>query len=87
MTYKEAMAKAESMDEGRTAGEFKDTLEVVHQDGSQMTYCNAIFGWLNPMWFAIWTEHCGVHVFHGGDIRHVAKVKKDYEYVNNDNEA
>ena len=61
---------------------YGDIVEVVHQDGSRMRYENAMFGWLDKTWFAVWTEHNGVYVGHKGDIRTVSKVTTESLYVN-----
>jgi len=76
VNHKQAMMMAMGQDEKLTATDFPDTIRVVHQDGSDMTFCNAKFDWLDKVWFAVWTEHTGVHVFYGGDVRYVDRIKR-----------
>jgi hypothetical protein len=77
MNYEEALAKAKEADSQKKVGvDFHDIIEVEHQDGSRMSFANATFGWIDEVWCVVWTEHCGVQVFHSGDIRRVDKVKR-----------
>ena len=82
MNHKQALEMALKNDEGATCYDFKDTIEVVHQDGSHLTYESAIFEWLDKTWFAVRTEHCGVQVFHSGDVSWVSKITRKRLYTN-----
>lgn len=84
MNHNTAIEIALKKNEEAKLSDFKDTIEVTHQDGSCLVYVNAVFEWLDDVWFTVRTEHCGVQVFHSGDIRWVSKIKREYLYYGKD---
>ena len=78
MKYREAlMAALDSNEKMSACYDFLGIVEVVHQDGSKMTYANARMEWVDSVWIGIHTEHCGVQVFHSGDIKWVSNLKRE----------
>lgn len=87
MSHNEALQKATENDSGATASDFKDTIKVWHLDGSELTFCSAIYERLDKEWISIRTEHCGIYVFYAADVAKVAKVTMVNLYYNNEGEV
>ena len=85
MKYKEALKIA--LERDKLYHDFNNTVKVVHQDGSEMTFKYAFIEWIDStfQWFVVFTEHCGVHVFHKGDIESVRIVDKRRWWIKESN--
>ena len=68
---KAALDYMEQKDVALKCSNFKNTVEVLHGDGSHFIYQNAILKikkFSNIEMLLIWTEHCGCHVFFFDDV-------------------
>lgn len=54
-------------DEKLTADKFRNTVKVIHSDGSILFFENA-FGLQDKVWYYIFTEHCGRYLFYRYDV-------------------
>lgn len=81
LTYKDAYKKAEEMDRSLNARDnLNSTIAFKHGDGSYCKYRHADFVRLSNIWFVIFTEHHGFHVYHFEDLEWVKKVNDEWLY-------
>ena len=62
---------AESQEEHITCEDLRDTVTVVHSDGSEFRLCNAKLETVteyDERWYIIYTEHCGHYLFCEDDL-------------------
>lgn len=73
-TRVEAALKETSAD--LRAKHFDGRVQIVHHDGSVMSFNRATIIKFE-VWFMIFTENCGHHIFHEADLDHINKVFRE----------
>ena len=71
MNYKKIMKKIEKYEKGLKLENFKNTIEVKHQDGSVCRFNHATYRDFEDNWFCVFTEHNGNYINNLLDMEYV----------------